>query len=281
MHRTASPPAPRPVAVRALLALIAPLLLSASGARAQALEGHPFRVLSPTPLASGAHIIEIGGEHRTGVTPQPLLSPATGDLTRFPEVRYRLGFGRAELSVGMAAWQEFNPDASSASDESEVGDPSFWAVVNLLRQSGRRVAVGVALGGKVPSASEESGLGTNEADVFVAVLVGRATRLNEWRFNAGLAILGDPLSDSSQEDLLTWGIAGRHGFRHCLAWEAYGRTASSDDKRDLEDATLEVGYLFNGGRVLADISVLIGLDDTAGDIGASAGIGFKIGEAGR
>jgi hypothetical protein len=213
--------------------------------------------------------------------PQPLLGDDPGDLLRVPEVRYRLGFGRAELSIGGAAWQHFSPDAAGADDASEVGDLSFWVTVNALKQHRGRVALAFALGAKMPNAPDEDGLGTDEADTFLAVLLGHESPRNEWRLNAGLAVLGDPMTDKSQEDLLTYGIAGRHGRRHCFAWEIYGRALSSDDKRDLDESTLEAGYLFRGHRTDFDLSVLHGLTEDSGDFGVSAGVAIRFAEAVR
>lgn len=263
---------------RSLLLAAAALSLAAPLA-AQSLEGHPFRTLSPTPLRSGGHVFELGLEHRSSAVPQPLLSDEEGDLTRVPEMRYRIGFGRAELSVGLPGWQSFSPDSPLLDDESEVGDVSFWVTVNALPQRRSRIALGFALGAKLPNASDESGLGTDESDTFLAFLMGHSARDFEWRLNLGLAILGDPLVDSSQEDLLTYGLAFRHGRRHCFAWEIYGRTMSSDDARELEESTLEAGYLFVGRRVSAEISLLAGLTENSGDLGASAGVAWRFGSA--
>jgi hypothetical protein len=250
------------------------LALGAASASAQSLDGHPFRTLSPTPLASRDQVLEVGLDYRSGVVPQPLLSDEPGDLTQVPEVRYRLGFGRAELSIGGAAWQSFSPDSAALDDESEVGDLNFWISVNALEQRRHRLALGFALGAKLPNASNESGLGTDEADTFFAVLLGRSDRSLEWRMNVGLAILGDPAKDASQEDLLTYAFAMRLGRRHCFAWEVYGRTASSDDSRDLEESTLEAGYLYRGRRIQAELSLTAGLATGSGDWGASAGVSW-------
>ena len=252
---------------------------SAAAASAQSLDGHPFRTMSPTPLRGGAQELEVGLEYRASAVPQPLLSDETGDLLRVPELRYRIGFGRAELSVGGAAWQTFSPDSSALDDESEPGDISFWVTVNALKQRRSRVALAFALGAKMPNASDESGLGTDEADTFFAVLLGHSSREFEWRLNLGLAILGDPVHDASQEDLLTYGIAGRHGRRHCFAWELYGRALSSDDARELDESTLKAGYLYQGRRISAEFSLLAGLTDGTGDIGASTGVAWHFGDA--
>ena len=257
------------------------IALACGPAAAQSLDGQPFRTLSPTPLRSGGSELQVGAEYRSHAVPQPLLADEEGDHLQAPELRYRIGFGRAELSVGGAAWQQFSPDGAAKNDESETGDLSFWVTVNALRQHRGRIALGFALGAKLPNAGDEEALGTDEADTFFAVLLGHSSARNEWRVNVGLAILGDPLVHASQEDMLTYGLAGRHGRRHCLAWEIYGRTLSSDDARDIEESTVEAGYLYRGRRADVDVSILHGLTRNSGDFGMSAGMAIRFGEAVR
>lgn len=265
--------------VRASLPALA-LALTCGSVSAQSLDGHPFRTLSPTALRAGGHEVQVGADYRTNAVTQPLLSAREGDLLQAPEIRHRIGFGRAELSIGGPAWQWLSPDGVSR-DTDGPGDLSFWMVVTALRQRRSRVALGFAYGAKMPNADDEDGLGTDEADTFFAVLVGHASTLNEWRLNVGLAVLGDPAVNASQEDMLTYGLAGRHGRHHCIAWEIYGRTLSSDDARDLEESTLEAGYLYRGRRADVEVSLVHGLTRNSGDLGVSAGMAIRFADAVR
>lgn len=267
--------------IRRLPASLAACLLLAAPLAAQSLDGHPFHALSPATLPWGGHIIETGLEYRTSTVPSPLTADDKGDLLKAPEIRYRVGFGRAELSIGGAAWQSFEPESSALDDQHENGDVSFWLSVSVLEQRRGRIGVGLALGAKMPEASDWTGLGTDEADTFFAVLLGQSKPSWEWRFNLGMAILGDPTEKSAQEDMVTYSLAGRIGRRHCFAWEVYGRTFASDAVRELDESTLSAGYLFNGRRVSADLSLLVGLEENSGDLGASAGVSWKLGEAVR
>lgn len=269
-----------PPIVRASLPVIA-LALTCASVGAQSLDGHPFRTLSPTALRAGGHEVQIGADYRTNAVTQPLLSDGAGDLLQAPEVRHRIGFGRAELSIGGPAWQHLSPDGVSRDDADGPGDFSFWVIVNAVRQRRSRIALGFAYGAKMPNADDEDGLGTDEADTFFAVLLGHASTRHEWRLNVGLAVLGDPAANASQEDLLTYGLAGRHGRRHCLAWEIYGRTLSTDDARDIEESTLEAGYLYRGRRADVEVSLVHGLARNSGDLGVSAGMAIRFADAVR
>jgi hypothetical protein len=258
----------------ALAALAAP-------AGAQSLSGRPFRTESATTFAWGLHVLDVGVEAMDGAVPVPLLDDTGGELVRVPVVRYRLGLGRAELDIGGPAWQLFDPDHPTREDEDEVGDLELFFKVGLLREAPGRPSLGVSVAARLPNASEETGLGSDETDVFAAFLLSKEWDVHEIRLNVGLAILGDPLEDGSQEDLATYGLAGRHGERHCFIWEAWGRALESDDERDLTESTLRLGYAYWSRRVTADVAVLVGLDETSGDLGLAAGASWLFGQARR
>jgi hypothetical protein len=256
-------------------ALAAPLT-----ARSQALDGQPFRTLSASVLDHGQHELGVGAEWRSSIVPVPLLSPVTGDLLQVPVVKWRMGFGRAELQIAWPARQWFSPDAHGVDDENEVGDASFLVDIEAVRQRARRPAFGVALGTKLNNASVRSGLGTDETDVLVALLLSHAGPRHDVRLNIGDAILGDPLTNSSQEDLLTWGVAGRFGGKHALLSEVWGRTDTADDPRDLDEATARLGYGLFLERVSFSASALYGLADVSGELGAEMGVTWSF-DAGR
>ncbi len=224
-------------------------------------------------MAWGLHSLDVGIEHVRNAVVVPLLSPARGDVTRFPLVAYSLGFGRAELQLGTTAWQHVS--RTGGSSDSEVGDLSVWIKVTGTRQRDRRPAFGVAFGTKLPNASNETGLGTDEPDIFVALLTSHSNEHDEWRANLGMAILGDPLEPAQQEDLLTYGLAGRHGARHALIWEVRGQ--ESHPRPELDGAVARVGYSRRMERWQAEISLTEGIQGGSGGLGATAGIKWLLG----
>lgn len=129
-----------------------------------------------------------------------------GKLWTFPELEGTLGVGPyAEVSFQYELlWFDPGEGDSGAYD---TGDLRLWTKLALLPGSVRGLAL--RIGVKLPNASADRGLGTNETDFFLAALYGR--RLGELRFdvNAGLAILGDPHRSQTQDDLVTWGVALR------------------------------------------------------------------------
>ena len=262
-----------PTTVLVALLAAAPLL------EAQTLSGRPFRTEAATTLDWGEHAVEVGAEMMSEMTPLPIFGSAVkGDYWRAPVLRYRAGLGRAEVQVAGAAATGFSPDDPALDSESEVGDFALWLKIEALREAPGRPALGFLIGTKLPNASDETGLGTDETDFFVALALSKRMGMHELRLNLGLAILGDPTLLASQEDLLTYGLAGRHGDRHSFLWEIWGR-ALGDDGRDLEESTARLGYGWFGERVHFDASLLLGLEDVSGDLGASIGVTWLLGAA--
>lgn len=266
--------------MRPLRPLLAFAILSAclaSSTVAQTLSGRPFRTEAASTLDWGEHAIEVGAEFMSEMVPLPILGAAVeGDYWRAPVLRYRAGLGRAELQVAGALLSGFSPEAVGLESEDEVGDFAIWLKIEALREAPGRPGLGILVGTKLPNASDETGLGTDETDVFLGLALSKDTGAHELRLNLGLAILGDPAANSSQEDLLTYGLAGRHGRRHAFLWEVWGR-ALGEDGRDLDEATARVGYGWFGSRVHFDASLLFGLEESSGDVGATLGVTWLLG----
>lgn len=265
----------------AVAATVAVALSCATLCESQTLSGRPFRTEAASTLDWGEHAVEIGADYMSEMTPLPILdSTARGDSWRAPVVRYRAGLGRAEFQVAGALMTGFSPDAPGLSSEQEVGDFAFWMKIEAVQDAPGRPGVGFMVGAKMPNASDETGLGTDESDVFLGLLLSNRRGAHELRLNLGLAILGDPTVNSAQQDLLTYGLAGRHGDRHAFLWEVWGR-ALGDEGRDLDESTLRVGYGYFGDKMSFDASLLAGLDDNSGDLGASLGVTWQLGSARR
>lgn len=135
-----------------------------------------------------------------------LLTPREGTLWTLPEVEGTLGVGpRAEVSLHYQVLY-FEPEGGGAG-RSGSGDLRLWTKLGLFAREVHRGAL--RFGVKVPSASDQDGLGTDEADVHLQALWDLALGPALLSLNAGLAILGDPTKNHSQDDLVTWGTALR------------------------------------------------------------------------
>jgi len=265
----------RPTLPLAAIVALVGLSLAAS-LPAQSLDVRPFRALSANVLGTGHEALELGFESRWGIRPVPLLSPARGTFLQAPILRYRMGLGRGEFAIGMPAYQWFNPEGATTTDD--FGDASFFVTIEALRQHQRRPAFGVDFGTKLPVASKSTLVGTNETDVFAGIALSQAGPAHEFRLNLGVAILEDPNRDATQEDVGTYAIAGRHGRVNALLWEVWGQTPGSDPARNLNTGTLRVGYAHYGRRAIIDVSLLSGYVDNSGDLGITAGTTFLFGD---
>lgn len=186
-----------------------------------------------------------------------------GTLWTFPEVEGTLGVGpHAEVSFQYELlW--FDPEGGKTGAY-DTGDLRLWTKLGLFPDVLRGLAL--RFGVKLPNASADQGLGTNETDVFLAALYGR--RLGELRFdvNAGLAILGDPHRSQTQDDLVTWGVALRGPVwgRLGAGAEASGRSGpfGVDRRRDFATVAAVVGW--HGTRWRLDAAGRRGFRDAEG-----------------
>ncbi len=122
------------------------------------------------------------------------------------DVAYGVGRG-AEVRV-QGGVQGFDP---------EEGD-STWGIEDLRLSfahqiSFRKVAAAIGFGVKLPNASDEDLLGTDETDVFLTGSAGGRGERWAWAAEAGLGILGHPEADATQDDVLVFGAA---------AWRRFG-----------------------------------------------------------
>lgn len=261
-----------------LLAALA-LAVAASGppASAQSLEGRPLRALSAEVLGSGHHALEVGVDASWGIRPEPILGSTRGDLVQAPVVRYRLGLGRGEFAVGMPLYQWLSPDDGRDGTD-DFGDATFFVTIQAIRQRARRPSFAAHFGTKLPNASDPTFLGTDEPDIYAGFILSHAGPAHDLRFNAGIGLIGDPLDNTAQEDVLTYALAGRQGKKHAVLWEIFGQTSGGDPARDLGEDTVRLGYARLGGRTIIDVSMLGGLHENSCDVGLSAGATFLFGD---
>ncbi|MHB8766564.1 MAG: hypothetical protein ACYDA8_19815 [Deferrisomatales bacterium] len=125
-----------------------------------------------------------------------------GVLWTYPGLEGTLGVGpHAEVSFQYELlW--FDP-ADGASGRYDSGDLRLWTKLGVAPSwvDGLAVLFGV----KLPNASDDRALGTDETDVFLGALYGFGLGPARADLNLGVGILGDPRRPGAQNDLLTWG----------------------------------------------------------------------------
>jgi hypothetical protein len=168
------------------------------------------------------------------------VSGINGDLTRLgvigvsfgmgPNVEFQIeGVAQNVLSInsrGVSAVPlNLAPGVNSAND---TGDFTLSAKFKLRSETQRGPSLGFRFGVQLPNSNQSTGIGLNQTNAFGSVLVGkkfgRDGRFNTFG-NLGIAILTAPTQLFSQNDVLTYGLAGifRINKQLSLAGEVNGR----------------------------------------------------------
>ncbi len=182
------------------------ILLACAGISGAQAGMRPFQVETADLLPAGE--VEVN----TGIvaawdTRRALFPETQGNDLRFPVLGLRTGLGSwAELRVEGDLFRRFDPD-----DGSTVTAAGDWHVGTKLRfgAAGKRQAWAAWLGVKIPVASDNDGLGTNETDVEAKVLWRLSTGKGTLDLNGGVALLGAPFRERAQVDVLTYAAAYR------------------------------------------------------------------------
>jgi hypothetical protein len=250
----------------------------------------PLRTEDPAPIPSGAILLETGVDLEFGR--RFPLSGLEGDLYRLPYLGFAFGLGDvAEFQVDagfnllhvrdrepapLAEDLDFTGDTTT-----DIEDPIVATKLRLIREGRRRPAVALRVATRIPSASNESGIGTDTIDWFMTLLAGKS--LGDVRFlaNFGLGVLPFPLQGDRQNDVLTGGLA----FLWSAA-EGIDVVGEVNGRMDVQGSTpvgtedrgqarlggrLEIGRLLGAG-VRLDGGVVVGLADVDPGIGATLGL---------
>lgn len=250
----------------------------------------PLRTEDPAPIPSGAILLETGVDLEFGR--RFPLSGLEGDLYRLPYLGFAFGLGDvAEFQVDagfnllhvrdrepapLAEDLDFTGDTTT-----DIEDAIVATKLRLIREGRRRPAVALRVATRIPSASNESGIGTDTIDWFMTLLAGKS--LGDVRFlaNFGLGVLPFPLQGDRQNDVLTGGLA----FLWSAA-EGIDVVGEVNGRMDVQGSTpvgtedrgqarlggrLEIGRLLGAG-VRLDGGVVVGLADVDPGIGATLGL---------
>jgi hypothetical protein len=194
----------------------------------------------------------------------------------------------AELQIDGAFYQRLNiterRDAPLSAlldfDGDETTDVDDFVVATKLRlvpESGNRPAIGLRLATKLPSVSNESGLGTDMTDFYASLLFAKTVQSIRIVGNGGLAILGDPTSAvPEQNDLMTFGLSVARAMTNAaeLVGEINGRLSFVDGDPDPgaeNRAIMRLGGRYTRGAVRVDAAVLLGMTSRDPSVGLTTG----------
>ena len=189
-------------------------------------------------IPPGSIRIEAGIDFMQGA--KYTVSGIRGDLTRVGVIGISFGMGpNVEFQIEGVAQNyvsinsrgpsaiplELVPGANSTND---TGDFTLAAKFKLRNETRRGPSLGFRFGVQLPNSNEARGIGVNQTNAFGSILVGKKFG-HDGRFNTfgnlGLAILTAPTELFTQNDVVTYGLAGifHVNKQFAIAGEVNGR----------------------------------------------------------
>lgn len=220
------------------------------------------------------------------------VSGLTGNLWRMPAMGVSVGISSiAEIQIDSGfnslsiASRNDAPLSSSVTAESDrtrdIEDIVIGTKIRLAAESGRRPAFGFRFATKLPTASNESGLGTDTIDFQASLLLARNVQSVRVIGNFGFAILADPTQGDRQNDVLIYGLSiARAATEQAeLVGEVNGRvsTRAGDAFSGTESrGSLRLGARYTRGSVRFDAGVSIGLTSVDPTVGFTTGFTYVV-----
>ena len=222
------------------------------------------------------------------------VSGLTGDLTRVgvigvnvglsPNVEFQIeGVAQNFLSINSrgasAIPLTLAPGVNSVND---TGDFTLATKIKLRAESPRGPSLGFRFGVQLPNSNQSRGIGLNQTNAFGSILVGKKFG-HEGRFNTfgnlGIAILTAPTTLFTQNDVITYGLAGifRVNKQFSVAGEVNGRanTRPGDGPLGTESqAEARLGMQIRASGLRFDFAGIKGLTNFTHNSGVTIGVTY-------
>ncbi len=222
------------------------------------------------------------------------VSGINGDLTRVGVIGISFGMGPnvefqiegvAQNYVGInsrgtsAIPLDLTPGVNSTND---TGDFTLSAKFKLRNETRRGPSLGFRFGVQLPNSNQARGIGLNQTNAFGSVLVGkkfgRDGRFNTFG-NLGIAILTAPTELFSQNDVITYGMAGifRIDKRFSVAGEVNGRANTRPGNGPLgteSQAEARLGMQLRASGLRFDFAGIKGLTSFSPNSGFTVGVTY-------
>jgi hypothetical protein len=222
------------------------------------------------------------------------VSGLTGDLTRVgvigvsvglsPNVEFQIeGVAQNFLSINSrgpsAVPLTIVPGANSAND---TGDFTLATKIKLRAETPHGPSLGFRFGVQLPNSDQARGIGLNQTNAFGSILVGkkfgRDGRMNTFG-NLGIALLTAPTALFSQNDVLTYGLAGifRVNKQFSVAGEVNGRANTRPGIVPLgteSQAEVRLGMQIRASGLRFDFAGIKGLTSFTHNSGVTIGVTY-------
>jgi hypothetical protein len=266
-------------------AMVACVVMAHAGSAAA--QQRPLVTEDPETIGAGLVLVEAGiDEQRSVFYPA---SGLEGNLLRLPTLGMSFGISSiAELQIDGGLYNRLDvtsrrpaplsPLLNFTGDRThDVEDIVVATKIRVLAETPARPAVAVRFATRLPDASNESGLGLDTTDFFVATLFGKTVRSIRFVGDAGLGILGDPTNGNRQNDVLTYGASIARAVRQGLevVGEVNGRVNTRPGTTPVGTGSrgaMRVGGRFTRGTVRVDAGIIVGLTSSDPGLGLTAGL---------
>ena len=222
------------------------------------------------------------------------VSNLKGDLTRVGVISVSVGMGpNVEFQVeGVAQnFLSINSRGPSATplniapgenSTNDTGDFTLSAKFKLRNETKRGPSLGFRFGVQLPNSNQAKGIGINQTNAYGSILIGkkfgRDGRFNTFG-NLGIAILTAPTQLFTQNDVLTYGVAGifRINKKFSVAGEVNGRanTRPGDGPLGTESqAEARLGMQIRAAGLRFDFAGIKGLTNFSPNSGFTVGVTY-------
>jgi len=222
------------------------------------------------------------------------VSGIKGDLTRVGVIGVNFGMGpNVEFQIeGVAQnFVDINSRGTSAiplslapgaNSTNDTGDFTLWAKFKLRNETRHAPSLGFRFGVQLPNSNQARGIGLNQTNAYGSVLVGkkfgRDGRFNTFG-NLGIAILTAPTQLFSQNDVLTYGLAGifRLNKQFSLAGEVNGRANTRPGNGPLgteSQGEARLGMQIRASGLRFDFAGIKGLTSFTHNSGVTLGVTY-------
>ena len=222
------------------------------------------------------------------------VSGLTGDLTRVGVIGVNIGFSpNVEFQIEGVAQNflsinsrgasaiplDLAPGANSAND---TGDFTLATKFKLRAETKRGPSLGFRFGVQLPNSNQGRGIGLNQTNAFGSILIGkkfgRDGRFNTFG-NLGIAILTAPTTLFSQNDVVTYGVAGifRINKQFSVAGEINGRASTRSGSAPLgteSQAEARLGMQIRASGLRFDFAGIKGLTEFTHNSGVTIGVTY-------
>jgi len=271
--------------------IFALLLLSSACLTAQA-QQRPLVTEDVDIIPPGSIRIQAGLDFMQNAT-YPA-SGLRGDLTRVgviginvglsPNVEFQIeGVAQNFLSINSrvpgAIPLSLAPGVNSTND---IGDFILWTKIKLHAETAHGPSLGFRFGVQLPNSNQARGLGLNNTNAFGSILVGKKFgpdgRLNTFG-NLGIAIITAPTQLFTQNDMLTYGVAGiyRINKQFSLAGEVNGRQNTRPGNGPLgteSQSQARLGMQIRASGLRFDLAGIKGLGKFSPKSGVTVGVTY-------